>query len=393
MHAGPSPALAVLLRQWPGGYYWSDETDGRHLVLSRPLARRRERWGLHLALFLATLYTIMFAGAVVANGIPYTGLLVFFTSGYPGYPGFLQAWASGVPFAAPLLAILLCHELGHYVVARRYQLDVSPPYFIPVPMFPTFIGTMGAFIRLRTLLSDRRQLFDVGVAGPIAGFLVALPTLAVGLALSHPVAASPGSDGLAVYFGGGPQIPLGDSLITLLLQRLVLGRAAAVSVHPVAFAGWVGMLVTMLNLLPISQLDGGQRPSGRLRRMGGDARYDAEPVADLAARRRAYPVRDAAALAPAHRVRVLVPRDPARPLVVGVVCVGSAGAGVVARTPRSSARARRAAAPARVAPLAGVDGAGAVRGDVRAGAVQNLTVEGGGSCTALHRPSPPCCIA
>src|SRR5256886_4127526 len=257
MHAGPSSALAEVLRQWPGSYYWSHEPDGRHLVLTRPLARRRERWGLHLALFLATVYTITFAGAVLANGIPYTGYLVFFTSGYPGYPGFLQAWSSGLPFAAPLVAILLCHELGHYVVARRYQLDVSPPYFVPVPMFPTFIGTMGAFIRLRTVLSDRRQLFDVGVAGPIAGFLVALPVLAAGLALSHPVAPQEGFRGLVVYFAGGPQIPLGDSLITLLLQRLVLGRAAAVSVHPVAFAGWVGMLVTMLNLLPISQLDGG----------------------------------------------------------------------------------------------------------------------------------------
>ena len=257
MHAGPSSALAEVLRQWPGSYYWSHEPDGRHLVLTRPLARRRERWGLHLALFLATVYTITFAGAVLANGIPYTGYLVFFTSGYPGYPGFLQAWSSGLPFAAPLVAILLCHELGHYVVARRYQLDVSPPYFVPVPMFPTFIGTMGAFIRLRTVLSDRRQLFDVGVAGPIAGFLVALPVLALGLALSHPVPLQAGSPGLAVYFGGGPQIPLGDSLITLLLERVVLGRAAAVSVHPVAFAGWVGMFVTMLNLLPISQLDGG----------------------------------------------------------------------------------------------------------------------------------------
>src|SRR5439155_645692 len=132
-HAGPSPGLAQVLRQWPGSYYWSDEPDGRHLVITRPLVRRPERWALHL--------------------------LLFFTSGYPGYPGFLQAWATGLPFSAPLLAILLCHELGHYVVARRYQLDVSPPYFIPVPMFPTLIGTMGAFIRLRTVLSDRRQLF------------------------------------------------------------------------------------------------------------------------------------------------------------------------------------------------------------------------------------------
>src|SRR2546430_12540634 len=226
-YAGPAPALAQVLREWPGSYYWSDGPDGRHLVLTRALVRRRERWGLHLLLFFGTLYTVTFAGAVLANGIPYTGYLVFFTSGYPGYPGFLQAWATGLPFSAPLLAILLCHELGHYVVARRYQLDVSPPYFIPVPMFPTFIGTMGAFIRLRTVLSDRRQLFDVGVAGPIAGFLVALPVLAAGLSLSYPVAPQDGVRGLVVYFAGGPQIPLGDSLITLLVQRLGPGPAAA----------------------------------------------------------------------------------------------------------------------------------------------------------------------
>lgn len=253
MHAAPSSTLAATLGRWPGTYYWSDEPEGRHLVLTRAWRRRRERWGLHALLFLATFYTITCAGAMIANGIPYTGLLVFFTSGYPGYPGFLAAWSTGLSFSVPLLAILLCHELGHYFVARHYELDVSPPYFIPVPIFPTGIGTMGAFIRLRTVLSDRRQLFDVGVAGPIAGFVVALPVLAVGLLLSHAESLGQGFPGLDVNFIG----PLGDSLVTLLLRRAILGHTAAVSVHPVAFAGWVGMLVTMLNLLPISQLDGG----------------------------------------------------------------------------------------------------------------------------------------
>jgi len=84
-----------------------------------------------------------------------------------------------------VLAILLCHELGHYLAARRYDIDVSPPYFIPVPLFPTFIGTMGAFIRLRSVLNDRRQLFDIGVWGPIAGFVVALPVLVLGVAVSQ----------------------------------------------------------------------------------------------------------------------------------------------------------------------------------------------------------------
>ncbi len=266
VHAGPSPALAAALAHWPGSYYWSDEPDGRHLVLTRPLARRRERWVPHLVLFLVTLYTITFAGAVLAGAIPYTGPLVFFTSGHPGYPGFLHAWSRGLPFSLPLMAILLTHELGHYVVARRYQLDVSPPYFVPVPMFPTFIGTMGAFIRLRTIVSDRRQLLDIGVAGPIAGFLVALPVLVCGLALSHPVAAEEGFRGLVVFFGDAPQIPLGDSLASFVLRRLLVGDAAMINVHPVAFAGWVGMFVTMLNLLPMGQLDGGHILYARLPR-------------------------------------------------------------------------------------------------------------------------------
>jgi Zn-dependent protease len=257
VHARPSDALAAALAQWPGSYYWSDEPEGRHVVLTRPRARPRERWGLHLLLFLATLYTVTFTGAVLANAIPYSGLFTFFTSGYPGSPGFLQAWSAGLSFSLPLLAILLCHELGHYAVARDYHVDVSPPYFIPAPMFPTFIGTMGAFIRLRSVLSDRRQLLDVGVAGPIAGFLVALPVLVVGLVLSQPAPPEAGLRGLAVYFGGGPQIPLGDSLLTFGLRQLLFSHAVLISVHPAAFAGWVGMFVTMLNLLPISQLDGG----------------------------------------------------------------------------------------------------------------------------------------
>ena len=262
-HAGPSPALAAVLAHWPGSYYWSDEPDGRHLVLTRPLARRRERWAPHVVLFLATLYTITFAGAVLAGGIPYSGPLAFFTSGHPGYPGFLHAWSTGLPFSLSLIAILLSHELGHYVVARRYQLDVSLPYFIPVPI-PSFIGTMGAFIRLRTVVSDRRQLLDIGVAGPIAGFLVALPLLVLGLTLSHAATPEEGFHGLVVYFGGAPQIPLGDSLVSLALRRLLLGHAVTINVHPVAFAGWVGMFVTMLNLLPMGQLDGGHILYARL---------------------------------------------------------------------------------------------------------------------------------
>src|SRR5260370_14600187 len=122
-------------------------------------------------------------------------------------------------------------------------------------MVSTFIGTMGASIRPRTIVSARREVSDVGVAGPIAGFVVALPVLVIGLMLSHAVAPEAGARGLIVYFSGQPQIPLGDSLLTFALRRLLFRTAPVVSVDPVAFAGSVRLLVTMLNLAPMSQLD------------------------------------------------------------------------------------------------------------------------------------------
>ena len=256
-HAGPSPALAGALAAWPGRYYWSDEPDGRHLVLTRPVPLRpRDRWLLHVVLFLTTLLTTTYAGAVLVGTVPSPGTLTFFSLFIPGSADAARVLAPGLVFSLPLLAILLCHELGHYLTAKRYLLDVSPPFFIPVPLWPSFIGTMGAFIRLRTILTDRRQLFDVGVAGPIAGFLVALPALWVGLRLSSPLPPTLDIHGLVLWIGGEP-IRLGDSLVTLAVRRVAVGEFPAVSLHPLAFAGWVGMFVTMLNLLPMGQLDGG----------------------------------------------------------------------------------------------------------------------------------------
>src|SRR5206468_7106658 len=241
--------------EWPGSYYWSDEPDGRHLILTRPTpGRRRERWWLHVALFALTLVTTTVAGAILTGAIAYDPNPLHLLRGLPvARPG---AWASGLAFSLPLLAILLAHELGHYVTARRYQLDVSPPYFIPVPLFPSFVGTMGAFIRLRTVVSDRRQLFDVGVAGPIAGFLVALPVLVAGLALSRPPAPDPAFHGMYLRIGQAAAV-LGDSPRTWVLRRLIVGPVPSVSIHPGACAGRVGTFVTMLNLLPLAQLDGG----------------------------------------------------------------------------------------------------------------------------------------
>jgi membrane-associated protease RseP (regulator of RpoE activity) len=159
------------------------------------------------------------------------------------------ALAGGFAFGATLMTILVCHELGHYVVARRRGVDVSLPYFIPVPPFGT-LGTLGAVIRMKSAIEDRRALFDVGAAGPIAGLVVAIPLLAIGLALSHVGASQPGDS------------QEGNSLLYALLKYAVFGRwlpdgAVDVQLHPMAFAAWVGLLITMINLMPIGQLDGG----------------------------------------------------------------------------------------------------------------------------------------
>src|SRR5581483_10331815 len=164
--------------------------------------------------------TTTFAGAVFAGAIPLENMVDVVTSAFPVPLGLLRAWASGLEFSVALLAILLCHELGHYVTARSYELDVSPPYFIPVPLFPwTFIGTLGAFIRLRTVVADRRQLLDVGAAGPFAGFLVAVPVLWAGLVGSHPLAGHGALSGMILSIDGN-DFALGDSLTTLVLRHL-----------------------------------------------------------------------------------------------------------------------------------------------------------------------------
>jgi membrane-associated protease RseP (regulator of RpoE activity) len=157
--------------------------------------------------------------------------------------------AGGIAFGATLMGILTCHELGHYVVGRRHRVDVSLPYFIPMPPQVT-LGTLGAVIRMRRPIEDRGKLFDVGAAGPIAGLVVAIPLLVIGLYLSDLAPVKPG-DSLE-----------GNSILYALLKYAVFGRwlpgdGLDVQLHPMAFAGWVGLLVTMINLMPIGQLDGG----------------------------------------------------------------------------------------------------------------------------------------
>ena len=257
-HAANPSALVAELQQRPDlHYYWSSEPDGRHLVITNPRPRRAERWRLHALLFALTFFTVTFAGAMMAGTIPYVGVWTFFTVLAHAGPGFWRAWAAGTGFSIPLLAILLSHELGHYLTARRYGVDASPPYFIPVPLLPSFIGTMGAFIRLRTVLSDRRQLLDIGIGGPIAGFVIAVPVLLYGLLHSQIIAPDPETHGMLLTFGNDLVTSLGDSPLSWLARHATLGGAPAVILHPAAVAGWLGLFVTMLNLFPISQLDGG----------------------------------------------------------------------------------------------------------------------------------------
>ena len=160
----------------------------------------------------------------------------------------------GLPFSLTLMLILLAHEMGHYLYCVKYRVDATLPFFIP---FPSLIGTLGAFIRIRAPLRSRKILFDIGIAGPIAGFAVALPVLIFSLGKSH----------IAPFGQAIPRIDLGYPLIFHLVRKLFIALGAAGSItnvpltriylHPVAVAAWVGMFATSLNLLPGGQLDGG----------------------------------------------------------------------------------------------------------------------------------------
>ncbi len=206
----------------------------------------QEKWGRHVALFSLTLLTTTFVGVSYAQN--------FRSSTPPAGPlgtvGFLSLLATGLVYSVPLMAILFAHEMGHYLYCRHYGVDASPPYFIP---FPFVLGTFGAFIRIREPFRSKRELFDMGVAGPIAGFVVTIPVLAYGILHTRPLLVSDApAEGFTTFFG----YPLGVTL----LQKLLLGHTfdtAGVREHPAFVAGWAGLLVTALNLLPLGQLDGG----------------------------------------------------------------------------------------------------------------------------------------
>ncbi len=201
-------------------------------VTTPPAQARSRLRPIHVGLFLATLFTTTLAGSFQAGVNPLEDLRLL---------------ARGLPFSATLMGILLVHEMGHFVVSRLHGVEATPPYFIPGP--PFLVGTFGAFIRMHTP-TNRKALFDVGAAGPWAGFLVAIPAVFYGLSLSEVSALQPTSGGII----------LGDSLVFGWLTQLALGVSSndvTIQLHPVALAGWFGLFVTFLNLLPIGQLDGG----------------------------------------------------------------------------------------------------------------------------------------
>jgi membrane-associated protease RseP (regulator of RpoE activity) len=215
--------------------------------------RSRHRWynslPFHLALFLLTVLTTLIVGAHIAlnyaQNVPvfdWDVSLTYFRE-LCHHPGLL---VPGVPFSSTLLGILLAHELGHYFTCRYYGIHATYPYFIPAP---TLIGTLGAFIRIKSPIVNRRELFDVGISGPLAGFVLAIPALILATFLTKGAMPliSPDSSSL-------------DKPLAVILLAKLFGcgiNPAEIIRHPVGCAAWVGFFATALNLLPVGQLDGG----------------------------------------------------------------------------------------------------------------------------------------
>jgi hypothetical protein len=212
-------------------------------------APRQHRYWLHLLLFLATLYSTTLVGARLAYNFQHNLPAFDMEADLAAYP---DMWldpaqlSGGLPFSLTLMAILLAHEFGHFLACAYYRVNASWPYFIPAP---TLIGTLGAFIRIRGPIFSKRALFDIGVAGPIAGFVFLLPALAIGLAYSKIIADVPREG--SILFGTPALLWLFEKLIFPGIDPNMI------YLHPVARAAWIGVFATALNLLPIGQLDGG----------------------------------------------------------------------------------------------------------------------------------------
>lgn len=204
----------------------------------------RDRYWLHLLLFVLTLLTTTAAGAAFSWSFQQNRPLTF-EDLFPDVRN-VSFLMGGLPYSLTLLAILFAHEMGHYIACRYYGVRASLPYFIGVP---TLIGTLGAFIRIRSAIPSRKQLFDIGIAGPLAGYVFVLPALGIGLAYSKVI---PGIAEQGDFVFGVP-------LILKLFAALIFPGVppSDIYLHPVARAAWFGVFATALNLMPIGQLDGG----------------------------------------------------------------------------------------------------------------------------------------
>jgi len=210
--------------------------------------RKKTVW-LNVLLFILTVFSTFFVGIVLSLNFKYAEVADQSTQLGLEASVFTdpQIIVLGVIYAAVLIGILLGHELGHYLTCRYYRINATLPYFIPAP---TLIGTLGAFIKIKSPITRKQHLFDIGVAGPLTGFVLSLPALFYGLSLSKIVPSLPREESL--IFGE----PLLLKIIGgLTLREVPLGND--IFLHPVAFAGWVGTLVTAFNLFPVGQLDGG----------------------------------------------------------------------------------------------------------------------------------------
>lgn len=190
---------------------------------------------IHLVLFFLTVFTTLLAGALMEGAKILENPLELL---------------KGIPFSFTLMFILGTHEFGHYYYAQKHKVDATLPYFIPAPPFLFLIGTFGAFIKIKSPIYRKDALLQIGAAGPIAGFVIAVPALIIGLLLSDVVEKNNIQGALI----------LGDSILMKILTWIThpkLMDTQDIMLHPIAFAGWIGLLVTMLNLLPIGQLDGG----------------------------------------------------------------------------------------------------------------------------------------
>lgn len=257
--------LAEALKQYNVVPLFREESHKQIIYLARQRpAAGKENIRTNIILFILTVFSVMLSGAQPQGPIPndfWGQLIVLGKSIFTGWP-----------FAVSLLGILLAHELGHYFMSRYHKTPASLPYFIPFPLSP--LGTMGAAIIMRSIPKNKRVLFDIGVAGPIAGLMVAIPVLFLGLSLSELSTIDPNPNGFLegnsliylfakyIVFGQLLPAPVEPQGILYWLQYFFTGRPIPfggldVFIHPVAFAGWAGILVTALNLIPAGTLDGG----------------------------------------------------------------------------------------------------------------------------------------